>query len=126
MDVLRELADREPIFHRPEPGTDVDSMVTDGFWEIGASGRVYDRAYTLTILDERTRNPPEEHWQASEFRCQRLAPDLYLLTYALLQGDRPTRRGTIWRHTGTGWKIVYHQGTVVQDDGPCHSSSETS
>jgi hypothetical protein len=24
-----------------------------------------------------------------------------------------TRRATLWRRTTTGWKVLYHQGTVV-------------
>jgi hypothetical protein len=27
-----------------------------------------------------------------------------------------TRRATLWRQTAHGWKIVYHQGTVVADE----------
>lgn len=29
---------------------------------------------------------------------------------------RKTRRCTIWRRSGKSWKILYHQGTVVQDN----------
>jgi hypothetical protein len=29
--------------------------------------------------------------------------------------QRLTRRATIWQRTKDGWKIVYHQGTIVQD-----------
>jgi hypothetical protein len=28
---------------------------------------------------------------------------------------RRTRRSTIWERSGVGWKIVYHQGTIVPD-----------
>jgi hypothetical protein len=39
-----------------------------------------------------------------------------MLTCTLLQDNvRLTRRSTIWRSTSGGWKIVYHQGTIVQD-----------
>lgn len=44
-----------------------------------------------------------------------IAADNYLLTYTLFQGERVTRRSTIWRRTGEGWKIMYHQGTIVED-----------
>jgi hypothetical protein len=45
-----------------------------------------------------------------------LSEDTYLLTYTLLQDNqRLTRRATIWQKTPDGWKIVYHQGTMVQD-----------
>jgi hypothetical protein len=116
MAVLDELMEREPIFHRPELDTDFPAMITEDFWEVGASGRVYTREDVLAVLDERMRNPPEDHWESSDFRCQRLAPDLYLLTYALRQSDRRTRRSTIWRRTPDGWKIQFHQGTVVQGE----------
>jgi hypothetical protein len=45
-----------------------------------------------------------------------LGPETYLITYTLLQDkQRLTRRATIWRRTADGWKIVYHQGTIVED-----------
>jgi len=37
-----------------------------------------------------------------------------LITYALEQGPRITRRATLWRRTAAGWKILYHQGTIVE------------
>jgi len=54
-------------------------------------------------------------WETRDFCCRRLAEDLYLLTYTLLQVERTTRRATIWQRTQSGWKIVFHQGTIVQD-----------
>ena len=117
--VLEELVQREPIFHRPELGTttaDFENMTDPDFWEVGASGRRYSREFILRALEERHKKPQTDVWEASDFRCQRLAPDLYLLTYTLLQDKkRRTRRSTMWRQTPLGWKIVYHQGTIVQD-----------
>jgi len=41
----------------------------------------------------------------------------YLLTYTLVQdATRVTRRATIWRRSANTWKIVYHQGTVVENE----------
>jgi hypothetical protein len=55
-------------------------------------------------------------WETTDFQCRRLAGGVYLLTYTLLQENtRKTRRSTIWQRTEEGWKIVYHQGTMVQD-----------
>ena len=31
----------------------------------------------------------------------------------LSQGERVTRRSTIWRRTQHAWQAVFHQGTVV-------------
>jgi hypothetical protein len=119
LDVLEELKSREPIFHRPEWGTtrpDFEKMMACDFWEIGASGRRYSREYALEVLEERRRNPAPDVWSASEFSCRELAKDLYLLTYTLLQDHtRRTRRTTIWRRTETGWQIVFHQGTIVEE-----------
>jgi hypothetical protein len=118
-DVLAELIEREPIFHRSEFGTareDFEGMTVADFWEVGASGRRYSREFVLDELERRFATPHDDVWQASDFRCRRLAEGLYLLTYTLLQdGVRLTRRTTIWQRAEEGWKIVFHQGTVVQD-----------
>jgi hypothetical protein len=118
VDVLRELVQREPIFHRPEQGTtrrDFDRMMDAAFREIGASGRRYSRDHVLDALEERQRDPSEESWQTSDFHVLEIAADNYLLTYTLAQGARITRRSTLWRRAAGDWKIVFHQGTVVAD-----------
>jgi hypothetical protein len=119
LDILAELSSREPIFHRPEFGTsraDFERMTADNFWETGASGRRYSRKFVLDTLERRHRTPHEDIWETTDFHCARLAADTYLLTYTLLQdGARLTRRATIWQNTSEGWKIRYHQGTIVQD-----------
>lgn len=120
-DVLAELSRREPIFHRPELGdtrADFAAQMAEGFWEIGASGQRYSRDYVLDVLEERRRHPHEDEWEASGFHCQALAEHLFLLTYTLRQGERVTRRSTIWRREGDAWRIVFHQGTVVQGASP--------
>jgi hypothetical protein len=116
-EVLKALAAREPNFHRREFGAtraEFDGMMAPEFWEVGASGRLYSREFVLDLLEKRFAEPQADAWETSEFRCQRLADDLYLLPYTLLQDEvRLTRRVTIWRRTVEGWKIVFHQGTVV-------------
>ena len=120
-DVLTELSRREPIFHRPEFGTtraDLEKMMVEDYWEVGASGRRYSKEYGLDVLEKRFAAPHEDVWETSDFHCRELASDVYLLTYTLLQNKtRLTRRATIWQRTVEGWKIVYHQGTIVQDEG---------
>lgn len=121
--VLEELRQREPIFHRPELGTsraDFEAMMAPEFWETGASGRRYSREFVLQELEKRHAPGREgaDVWETSDFRCQQLAADLYLLTYTLRQTARLTRRATLWRRTDDGWKILYHQGTEVSDPTP--------
>jgi len=118
LDVLKELMRREPIFHHPEFGTtrlDFEKMTEVTFWEVGASGRRYSREYILDVLEERFRNPVEDIWETKDFHCLEIARDNYLITYTLIQGARITRRATIWRRSEFDWKIVYHQGTVVEE-----------
>jgi hypothetical protein len=115
--VLEELKQREPIFHHPELGTtrrDYQNMTDANFWEVGASGRRYSREYVLETLAARPPNPDEASWVMQDFQCREIAADNYLITYTLFQGSRVTRRSTLWRRTKAGWKILYHQGTMVE------------
>ena len=116
--ILDELAAQEPIFHRPAHAAtmqDFDRLMAPDYWEIGASGKRYTRAFILHTLAD---NPPVDaataNWQASDFHLRRVSPDTYLLTYTLDQVGRLTRRATIWRSTSGGWQILYHQGTLIQ------------
>ena len=118
LEIRDQLASREPIFHHPQLGTtraDLEKMTTADFWEVGASGRRYSRKYVIDELEKRYASPSDDIWETSEFYCRKLAQDIYLLTYTLLQGARKTRRSTIWERAGSDWKIVFHQGTVVQE-----------
>ena len=114
--VMAELVAREPIFHRREFGTSreaLEAMTDKAFWEIGASGRVYSRDFVIAILLERYRDPEPHDWPCRDFTLHRLTRDLYHLSYVLEEPERHTRRTTLWRDTATGWKIVFHQGTVL-------------
>jgi hypothetical protein len=116
--VLNELKEREPIFHRPEFGTtrdDFERMTETTFWEVGASGQRYGREQVLNELEKRYATEAEDSSQTRDFHCLEIGSDNYLLTYKLIQDARVTQRSTIWRRTAEGWKIVYHQGTVVRD-----------
>jgi hypothetical protein len=108
--LLEDLRQREPIFHRPNFPT----HTSINYWEVGASGRRYSRDFILHHLEQ---NPPLDAttagWHTTDHALQQLGPDTYLLTYTLQQGDRLTRRSTIWQSTPIGWQVLYHQGTPV-------------
>ena len=115
--VFEELRCREPIFHTAAFGTtivDSERVMAPGYWEVGASGRRYSRDFILRTLE---KSPPVDAasvgWQSSDYGLRRLGPDTYLFTYTLHQGERVTRRAAIWQTTGEGWRILYHQGTIV-------------
>lgn len=112
-----QLRDLEPIFHRLPAGTrreEVAALVSEGFWEVGASGAVYTREHVLEALAERFETPHDDDWTLDDFDARELSPELWLVTYSLQQDrDRASRRSTIWRRvTGGGWRAEYHQGTL--------------
>jgi hypothetical protein len=86
------------------------------FWEVGASGRRYSRALVLSTLAERWSSPHQDQWETSGFHCREVGTDTYALTYTLRQGERLTRRLTLWRKVAGSWKILFHQGTVVSEE----------
>lgn len=119
-EVLEELKKREPIFHRSEFGrtrSDFEAMMDKDFWEVGASGNKYNKKFILDTLEDRYSRPYDENWQTMDFKCQKISPEVYLLTYTLRQeNNRLTQRSTLWKHENDAhWKILYHQGTIVQE-----------
>lgn len=118
--VRDELAAREPLFHRPEFGVtraDFEAMTASDFSEVGASGRRYSREFVLDTLEKRGAVSMPEDWRAHDFDCRRLAPDTYLLTYTLEQGERISRRSTIWQQSDGVWRALFHQGTLAAAPG---------
>jgi hypothetical protein len=114
--VRDELMQREPLFHRADLGIDredFERMTAPEFWEVGASGRRYSRDFVLNVLEERYQNATDDVWEVEDFYCVKIAADNYLVSYTLFQGERMTRRTSIWRRAAVGWQVVYHQGTVV-------------
>lgn len=117
-EVLEELRRREPLFHGPSWRSlqDFDDAVAQDFWEVGASGRRYSREHVRAALAERTAAPQDESdWEAGEFQVRAMGASVYLLTYTLAQGERVTRRLTVWRRRENRWTVMFHQGTVVTD-----------
>ncbi len=121
-DAVREaLRSREPVFHRPEHGTtraDLEGMTADAFWEVGASGSVYDREDVLRVVETRYADPaydPMDGLEVDDFDVREAGDGVWLATYRLRQGERLTRRLSVWRATGDGWQVLYHQGTVIGD-----------
>jgi hypothetical protein len=115
--ILEQLQALEPLIYAANDGqrprAHFEQLLVPGFWEVGASGRIYTRDVVLDTLEARQLAPRAEAWLAGEHGVQQLAPDLYLFTYTLSQPTRVSRRASVWRHTPAGWQLVYHQGTVV-------------
>ena len=114
--LLEELRTLEDLFHAAYPDAtpaDFDRLVDPGFWEVGATGRPYSRAFARQVLADRHGRPDTATWVTDDYHLQEAGPSVYLLTYRLRQPSRVTRRLTVWRREGQRWQAVYHQGTVV-------------
>ena len=113
--LLTELRFMEDRFHAASHAATPEyfgRIVAPDFWEIGASGKRYSRAFCLEVLSQRAAKPPEEAWITRDWQVRALGPDHALLTYTLEQPGRVTLRSTVWRRTADGWQAVFHQGTV--------------
>ncbi|WP_259144257.1 nuclear transport factor 2 family protein [Tsukamurella ocularis] len=117
-EVLEELRRREPLFHGPcwRSLQDFDDAVAQDFWEVGASGRRYSREHVRAAIAARMTAPQDESgWEAAEFQVRAMGASVYLLTYSLVQGERVTRRLTVWRRRENRWTVMFHQGTPVEE-----------
>ncbi|MDG9717822.1 DUF4440 domain-containing protein [Streptomyces sp. DH24] len=88
----------------------VDALLHPDFREFGASGRVWDRASIMAMLDE--TDPGEPPTAVSGMTGVRLAPDLVHLTFDTDAGGRRAHRSSLWRRTREGWRLYFHQGTL--------------
>ena len=117
--ILDELRQREPIFHNPVFGSttaDFERSTAPDYWEVVASGRRYSRQFILATAERSLSHFVDAEasgWRTEEFGLRRLGTDTYLLTYTLDQAGRRTRRSTIWQLSDVGWRILYHQGTII-------------
>ena len=116
-DIASELRALEPIFHRSPAGSTrehFEAMTASDYWEVGASGRAYEREFVLATVTERYRSDAAEGpLDVADFAVRQLDSNAWLVTYALDQAGRKSRRSTVWLDTPAGWVAVYHQGTLT-------------
>jgi hypothetical protein len=93
----------------------LEGLLAPDFVEFGASGRRFSRADVVADL------AAEEavSYSADGFECVELAPGLVQLRYLSearsASGLRRARRSSFWRQDATGWRMTFHQGTVIPD-----------
>jgi hypothetical protein len=115
-EIEAELLAREPIFHKPAYGSSREgylAQTAEDYWEVTASGRLCDGEFVIDTLVRRGKVPGDEDWVLDDPRVRVLGPDTFALTYRLDQAGRLTRRLTLWRRDPDGWRILYHQGTII-------------
>jgi hypothetical protein len=96
----------------------MDRILSEDYWEVGRSGRVYSRELALNA----PARPIEARLPFDDLKMRQLAEGVMLLTYSIqdeYEGRlRRARRCSIWSHAPGGWRLTFHQGTPTGDDDP--------
>jgi hypothetical protein len=101
----------------PEGRRRVEALLADDFTEVGASGRFYSRAECIAELEGATGR---RILALQDFRVRLLHSDVALVTYEVhMEGvenseNQLSRRSSVWIQQAGGWRIVFHQGTMVK------------
>lgn len=91
----------------------MESVLAPDFFEFGRSGCTYTREETLSAPagEIHARLP------LRDFKVTLITPDVMLVTYiseVQYETLQIGNRSSIWLHTPSGWKLKFHQGTVVE------------
>jgi hypothetical protein len=92
----------------------VRALLADDFIEVGASGRVWDRASTLDLLGDESGAVIEVH----DLTGRIIADGLVMARWDSARGGRRARRTSLWRRDAAGWRLVHHQGTLLPQSAP--------
>jgi hypothetical protein len=119
-DLLDLLVELERSLHRKSirrSKEKLDELLHDDFEEIGASGRTSNKDQ---IIEELLNETPFTI-NASDFELRMFSEDIAQLKYKTKNTARnclpcTTLRSSIWKNEGSKWKMIFHQGTVVQTD----------
>ena len=115
-EVIEELRELEESLWRSETRFDrkyMDSVLSPDFFEFGRSGRIYRREDTLSApaQDIKVRLP------LRDFKVHPITENVLLVTYvteAFADELEVGNRSSIWVKTSKGWRLRFHQGTVVK------------
>jgi hypothetical protein len=97
---------------RAEPGA-AEALLHPGFSEFGASGRRWARTEMIAALAAEQPGGEEPAITATEMTGTRLADDVIHLTYLSQRAGRRALRSSIWLRTPDGWRVYFHQGTLI-------------
>ena len=98
---------------RAGPG-EVEALLHPGFSEFGASGRPWGRPEMIAALSAEQPAGEEPVVTATDMAGTRLADDVIHLTYVSQRAGRRALRSSIWLRTPDGWRVYFHQGTLVR------------
>jgi len=110
---IRELEERLLQPDTRHSRTELERLLDDDFLEFGSSGRSFSKVDSLEALPAQ----PAQCFVIEDFRVRSLAPGIALATYGVRRSERPggagacSLRSSLWRHDGTRWRMLFHQGT---------------
>ena len=93
-----------------ETGALADLIAPD-FLEFGQSGQAWGRDEIVDFL----ATPPDPSVELVDFRADPIADDVVLVTYST--APSATRRSSLWVRDGDAWRLRFHQGTPIPEDG---------
>ncbi|MDI6871558.1 MAG: DUF4440 domain-containing protein [Bacillota bacterium] len=84
-------------------------LLADDFMEFGSSGRTWNKQQEIDALVDGSRLRAT----IVDFRARRLAPDVVLATYRLVEDNdrKHSLRSSIWKLNQDKWQMIFHQGT---------------
>ena len=85
-------------------------LIDPDFLEVGQGGRLWDHTQILHEFGSASSMP---HVMISEMDARPIADHLVLVTYVSTIEYRSVRRSSMWRRSGEGWRVVFHQGTRI-------------
>jgi len=91
------------------------ALLHPDFREIGTSGRLWERRTIIAALTAPDAPHPGP-LTASRMRGDQLASDLVHLTFDTESRGLRSHRSSLWRLTGSGWRLYFHQATPFIDD----------
>jgi glyoxylase I family protein len=109
-----ELQLMEPAFRRNRAS--VAALLSEDFREFGASGRFWTRDAILEMMVSEEAYIPSK---LEDFAIKQVSPDAVLVTYRAVReamvgvSRRETLRSSLWIQSAGGWRIAFHQGTIV-------------
>jgi len=109
--IASELALLSPQTRRSP--AQVDALLDPDFREIGASGRMWNRLEMVSALAEESSD--DEQVATTELDAAVVGPGLILVTYTTDRRGRRARRSSLWRRSGSTWRLLHHQGTLLAD-----------
>lgn len=118
---MEVLIEQEIALHQYEIRqnlNEVQRLLHSSFKEVGRSGRSFDYAAIIEMLQ--SEEPADGYIHSQEFECIALEPSVQLLLYKSAWISKTgaisayTKRSSIWVFTGQCWQMKYHQGTPCE------------